>query len=46
MYHGLPGLGFATQDHEVSEGVVAAPMSGGGNMGARRHYSYQLSFLF
>ena len=34
-----------TQDREFSEGIVAAPGSGRGNMGARRHYSYQLSFL-
>ena len=28
-----------------NEGVVAAPRSGGGNMGTQRHYVCQLSFL-
>ena len=34
-----------TQDFEGSEGVVAAPWSGGGNMGTRGHDVYQLFFL-
>ena len=34
-----------TQDHEASEGVVATPRSGGGNMGARGHDAGYLSFL-
>ena len=25
---------------EASKGIVAAPRSGGGNMGTRRHYTY------
>ena len=29
-----------TQDHEASKGVVAAPWSGGGNMGTRGHDAY------
>ena len=33
MYHGYSGLGFATQDREASEGVVATSRSGRGNMG-------------
>ena len=33
------------QDCEASEGVVIAPRNGGGNMGVRRHYTCQLSFL-
>ena len=33
-----------TQDCEASEGVVAAPWSGG-NMGTQGHDVYQLSFL-
>ena len=33
-----------TKDHEVSEGVVATPRSGGGNMGMRGHDACQLSF--
>ena len=45
MYHGYPGLGFARQDYEASEGVVVAPRSGGGNVGMRRHCAYELSFL-
>ena len=32
-------------DREASEGVMAAPRSGEGNMGTGRHYTYQLSFL-
>ena len=35
---------FAKQYREASEGVVAAPRSGGGKMGTRRHYACQLSF--
>ena len=27
------------QDHEASEGVVAALRSGGGNVGTQRHYA-------
>ena len=34
-----------TQDHELYEGVVAAPMSGGGNMGTRGHDACHLSLL-
>ena len=33
MYHGQPRPGFVTQDYEASEGAMAAPRSGGGNMG-------------
>ena len=46
MCHGYPGSGFVRQDCEGSEGVVATPRRGGGNMGTRRHYACQLSFLF
>ena len=35
MHDGYSGLGFATQDHEASEGAMAAPWSGGVNVGAR-----------
>ena len=35
---------FETQDREVSEGVVATPRSGGGDMGTRGHNACQLSF--
>ena len=45
MYHRYPGLGFATQDCEAREGVVAAPRSRGGNMGTQGHDVCQLSFL-
>ena len=41
----MEGLGFVRQDCEASEGVVAAPRSGGGNMGMRRHCACQLSFF-
>ena len=37
--------GFATQDCEASESVVAAPRSGGGNIGTRGHDACHLSFL-
>ena len=33
------------QDREASDGVVAAPGSGRGNMGTRRHCVCQLFFL-
>ena len=33
------------QDLEASEGVVAAPRSGEGNMGTQRHCTCQLFFL-
>ena len=33
------------KDREASEGVIAAPRSGGGNMGTRGHYTCQLSLL-
>ena len=33
------------QDRKASEGVVAAPWSGGGNKGTRRHYACQLFLL-
>ena len=33
------------QDHKASEGVVATPRSGEGNLGMRKHYACQLSFL-
>ena len=33
-----------TQDFEASKGVVVAPRSGEGNMGARGHDEYQISF--
>ena len=36
---------FLRQDYEASKGVVAAPKSGRGNMGMRRHYSCQLTPL-
>ena len=39
------GTGFARQDREASERVVTTPRSGGANMGTRRHYTDQLSFL-
>ena len=45
MYHGYPGSGFTTQDREASEGVVATPRIGGGNMGKRGHDARHLSFL-
>ena len=34
-----------TQDCEASEGVVATPRSGRGNMGMRGHDACHLSFL-
>ena len=34
-----------TQDREVSEGAMAAPWSGGVNMGARGHDAGNLSLL-
>ena len=34
-----------TQDHEASEGAMAAPWSGGVNVGARRHDAGHLSLL-
>ena len=34
-----------TQDREASEGVVATPRNGGGNMGTRIHDACHLSFL-
>ena len=34
-----------TQDREASEGVVATPRIGGGNMGMRGHDACHLSFL-
>ena len=34
-----------TQDYEASEGVVAAPGSGRGNMGTQGHDACPLSFL-
>ena len=37
MHYGKPGSSFATQDYEASEGAMAAPWSGGVNVGARRH---------
>ena len=33
-----------TQDHAASEGVVATPRSGGGNLGTRGHDAGHLSF--
>ena len=33
------------QNYETGEGVVAAPRSGGGNIGTRRHDACQLSFF-
>ena len=33
-----------TQDHEASEGVVATPRSGRGNMGTRGHDASHISF--
>ena len=45
MHYGLPGLGFATQDREASEGAMAAPWSGGVNMGARGHDAGHISLL-
>ena len=41
----IVGNRFCEQDREASEGVMVAPRSGEGNMGMRRHYTYQLSFL-
>ena len=35
MHYGYPRLGFATQDRETSEGAMAAPWNGRGNVGAR-----------
>ena len=32
------------QDREASKGVVAMPMSGGGNMGSKGHDASHLSF--
>ena len=37
-------LGFVTRDREASEGLVATPRSGGGNMGTRGHDACHLSF--
>ena len=37
--------GFATQDREASEGAMAAPWSGGANVGARGHDAGHLSLL-
>ena len=34
-----------TQDFEASEGAMAAPRSGGGNMRVRGHNAYCLSFF-
>ena len=34
------------QDCESNEGVMAVLRNGEGNMGTRRHYVCQLSFLF
>ena len=34
-----------TEDREASKGVVAAQRSEGGNMGAREHDVYHLSFF-
>ena len=34
-----------TQDYEASEGAMAAPRSGEGNMGVRGHNAYRLSIL-
>ena len=34
-----------TQDHEASKGVMAAPRSGGVNVGARGHDAGHLSLL-
>ena len=34
-----------TQDHEASEGVMATPRSGGGNLGTRGHDAGHLSLL-
>ena len=34
MHYGWPESGFVTQDHEASEGVMAASWSGGVNVGA------------
>ena len=44
MYHGYQGLGFAMQDREASERVVATPRSRGGNMRTRGHDAFHLSF--
>ena len=33
MHFGYLGSGFVTQDHEVSEGAMAAPWSGGHDAG-------------
>ena len=38
------GLGFATQNYEAREGVVATPSSGVGNLGMQGHDTCQLSF--
>ena len=38
------GPGFATQDCEAGKGVMAAPMSGGTNMGTQGHDACHLSF--
>ena len=35
----IVGTGFARQDCEASEGVMAVQRSGGGNMGTRKHYA-------
>ena len=35
---------FATQDREASEGIVATPRSGGGNMETLEHDACHLSF--
>ena len=43
MHYGYPGLGFATQDCEASEGAMAASWSGGINVGARGHDAGHLS---
>ena len=41
----IAGNRFFEARREASEGIVTAPRSGGGNMGTRIHYMYQLSFL-
>ena len=38
MYYRKPRSGFARQDCEAGEGVVAASWSGGGNMGTILSY--------
>ena len=37
--------GFAWQDCEACEGVMATSRSGGGDMGTRGHHTRQLSLL-